>query len=259
MLIPGIVASSAVSGGGLPYAANIISWLDASVTSSITSDANGVTLWEDQSGNGNDASTYSHSGGTVVYDGPKSGTHTINGLNVLHFTQANTECLDWVDGFLLTPVTIFTVYQIDNNNSGIWGASVISQYAPEDDDIYFYHANALHKSWFNVRDAEGNHYAQNNIGSYGTPILSTCAADTVSPLENRLNGAVATLVSPNTAISSSAGGAPLHTYIGMRYNNGLPQQTLGGLIAEIVVYDFRMSASQMSEVETYLNLKWSVY
>lgn len=251
MLLPGIVANSvaAVASGGPPYSADLDVWFDASDTATITTSGTEVTQWDDKSGNNHHAVTLSG------YNGPHSPGTTHNGLNMVDFVQANSEVLDLVDGILITPKTIFSVLKWNANNSIAWSAANSSYFTSETGQI-FLHRIVVDKVDFRINDPVTK-LARVNTNPDNTTYIDTCCIDLVSPMHHYKN---TTKVIGNSVDSGTwVNGPTFDAYLGAGKHNNAPYYYYGGSMGEILIYNRRLSDSEVAEVQTYLNDKWVCY
>lgn len=83
--------------------ADLIAWVDASDTATITLSGSDATAWADKSGNGNNLTGTGYA---------QSGTRTQNGLNVLDFATSDLMLLDIADDS--QPFTVYWAGATDN-------------------------------------------------------------------------------------------------------------------------------------------------
>lgn len=215
-------------------------WLDASVEGSIVTGS--TFIWEDQSGNRNDVT---QSTGSAQ---PTTGATTQNGKNVLDFDGGDYLVIPTAleSALLSTDMTIFvvcssssdsTTQRILNFDNG--GSSRINlQYDSTTQQISFQSRNA---------------------GGGGTSTSGITKSD-FNIIRARREGTTQAITFNGAAESTNASGADVTAIdsgsVGA-FNEGAADFLLGS-IAEIMVFDFSLSTSQISAVETYLSNKWDI-
>ena len=219
--------------GNLPFDVLDLSpvlWLDASDTSTITESGGAVSTWADKSGNG-----YNVTQGTASAK-PKTGTATINGLNVLEYdgtSDAQTlenlsinlynQALTW---FWVIQVNASDTYYVLNSVSGgIYGLA--------------------------VQDGSGSSLLANDA------TLDSLHVDGVSQSPSTRNdvydaigtGAPKLVRAASTATTNTAG-------LYVTYTNGA-NFSHGTQLAELIIVD-TPTAGQIADTETYLADKWGI-
>jgi hypothetical protein len=219
--------------------------LDASDTTTITASSGAVSEWRDRSGNGR------HVTQATAANQPTTGASTKNARNVITFDGS-----DWLgptsSGFnpASTGVTLFAVAQA---NSG----SAISHIILSQQD-----GTGLGRSWLYSEVPPGTVGWSTFLGGSATAVgidttswvsmRVSCAAGASQTLSIVHNSS--TTVTATRTLEAATGGF----MVGTRKNN-FSTQALNGAIAEIVLYNSVLSASDIGKVNTYLNDKWAVY
>ena len=106
--------------------AGIEVWLDATDASTITdAGAGAVSQWDDKSGQDN------HAYQSNATARPTTGTHTINSLNALDFTQVTTQFLHLTNDIISTGYTVFVVVAVDVDVAvdGVLGGSTAGAFS----------------------------------------------------------------------------------------------------------------------------------
>ncbi len=216
-------------------------WLkpDAGVTESSGS----VSQWADQSGNGfNGAPT---GGG---FD-PGYSTATLNGYNFLEFDGSDNLDFGDVLNTGLVPQTddwsFFLVYNIDNSNTG----TIISR------------AGNTNRQWqYSVNSDLLNHTIGSSTGGSGSVSSnSTVTGDWIITSSLVSTSNFNSWLDGSTDVTSGTIGTQTTTvnvYVGARTDGS--SFPLTGDIAEIILFDTELSASDRRDVETYLALKYGL-
>lgn len=216
--------------------------LDAS-NNVITTDNTQVKTWQDQSGNGLDA-VQATSARQPVWRNAANG---INGNPAVYFSSDIMVTANLTSG----PFTIFSVHKATAHGL-IYerGVSVNSN-----DGEYLYTSTG---TTIAVRRTDGigriSSKEYNSSWGIGGNTLTTCQQfdGTHAGHTLRVNGSDITLSSASSSDPGTVDGTGA-MYIGARNNVVAP---VTGFIAEIIYYDSVLSASDVSDVETYLLDKW---
>lgn len=223
--------------GGSIFSPNQIAglqlWLDAQV--GITLVSSRVDKWADQSGNGNTANYNSAR--------PYIASSWSNGKQAVQFT--GSEGLTLTNNIGLTDFTMFFAYQrvtTGNGDSDILGNASTS----------FVGANLDGQGCFRCY---ANGYITSN--ALGNVISYNGTAKKIGSIY-RSGGAVN--CSLNNVFATEATGLTTNTfnakYIGIDLGGGY---NFKGNIAEILIYNSKLSAANYAKVETYLNTKYAIY
>ena len=237
-MIPlGVLASGYVApAGGLwtPADLTLVAWFDASDTDSITHNAGAVSQWADKSGNG-----YHVTQSTEAWK-PATGTHTLNGLNVLWH---NNDHLHNLSVTMPRPFTIGAVYQIDpsapDKTYRFWGAL-----APDSGAT-----GAIGR-----RSATWGIYDGNAVGH---PNSSSFATTDPHAHVGVFNGSSSVYSIDGTRASASlTAGTTGRLHVGA-YADGA-YSPLVGRMAEIVIASGALTGTDLSSLEDYLMTKWGI-
>lgn len=214
----------------------MVAWFDASDTDTITHSGGDVTAWADKSGNGYDA--------TQVVPGsePRTGDHTINGLNVLTF---KTGFLDAPTALIPAGTTQYTIFAVWAQDTG--GTEMFLDMG----DLTTNEAIKLYGTGTgaNVRLVQDWHsnplYSSYGYVAYGVTNIAACWWDGA----DRFTHINENEVSDSTAAKNTGTGACL---IG-KNRSGLP---LDGKIGELVIYHSALTTEQIAANLAVLNEKW---
>ena len=236
MPMPAGVGVAAGGGGFSPLDLSPTLWLDASDATTITEDPVGsgsVSQWDDKSGNG-----YNLTQGTGSAQ-PKTGTATINSLNVIEYDGADTQFLQNTSVPIDTggPYTVFMVQEINASDTNTLpvGSKSTSAYG-----------------FVGTSGSSGTVLTANwgtpSLYVNGTEFTGTTRGDVWTAFTN----SPAVVRQQDILASSSAFNGLRIGYAGAAFN--LSQ---GSQVAEIIVVD-SPTAQQISDTETYLADKWGI-
>jgi len=221
---------------------NLSLWLKADA--GVTLSGLNVTAWADQSGNGNNATTYDVN--PVYTESAKNGKPAITFSGSEMMTTANI-----FNGS--NSRTIFAVYYVNNEDT----ANTI---CGQTNDL-----EVVNGSFFLLQarsDLDGNPYlATANDDLIGSPFVNQTWKIAMADY----NGTTGNLYSNGTNVGT--GTFSWNTYngtfcIGSYFTNddqGSLFESLIGKIAEIVVYNRVLTATERQNVTAYLNTKYAVY
>lgn len=223
-------------------------WLDASDTSTITLSGSDVTLWEDKSGQGNDAA---QDGAAAM---PSSGINTINSLNVIDFTSASNErlsigqpaSLDFLpmtDSFTIIIVAKYgnTATEVIFGKAGL--TSTLRQYMVYEANTGMY------------RSVIGGAFNSANSDYSGAAHVFVTAVSTVNN-ETSIDG---TFLVSNSILSTASNANDV--LIGGRRSddaNGGLALPYNGDIAEIIVYNEFKDNGGLAILTSRLKTKWGI-
>ena len=202
-------------------------WLDASDTSTITEVGNAVSQWDDKSGNG-----YHLTQATAAAQ-PKSGTATINSLNVIEYDGADTQTMGNTAVDLSgTTKTLFIVTEIAASET--------------------FYALIGHL-------ANGTGYAL--AGDNSANQISTWTSTTI-----HVDGVVLSVPTRNdfyTALGNSPAlvrlvGTPDEPDLHIGYPIIQYRLGYGTKVAELIVVDGTLTAGEITATEQYLANKWGI-
>ena len=234
----GKIQSCAAQANQLPKEYGLVLWLDAGKGITVTS---GVSKWEDQSGNGNDATQANTSyQPTYIPDG-------LNDNPVVRFTGGVEQYLRH-PSILINDYTAFYVLKLNES---------------EGKSLYYYHAGAVNSGdlgffaeyssanlgWGSICDYPSPPYYFRTSKEYPTGV--DWRIHTHQPNALYKNGDEVDYIRKDNVL---AGGL---TTIGSRSD----YHTLYfvGDIAEILIYDRILTVLEREMVETYLNAKYAIY
>ncbi|MEQ9425591.1 MAG: choice-of-anchor D domain-containing protein [Cyclobacteriaceae bacterium] len=241
------VKSSAQAPGDVD-GGNLNLWLkaDANVEEAdgtAAEDGDGVDDWRDQTANNLDASQ-----GTAAAR-PTFNTNQVNGYPAISFSTAGTDdFLDLGDVLDFDPDTddwsVFIIYNVVVNEQGTLFSRALSGTGDTRQYQYYVSGNE-----FVVRNRGANHASTATVTGNWSLASSITEGGT----------GVDTYVDGGSEISGGAIGTGTETtnvLIGARTNG--TGFTLDGDIAEIIVYDNNLNASDQRDVESYLALKYGI-
>lgn len=217
-------------------------WLDASDASTVTV-VTGVSQWTDKSGTGN----------TVVQatevNQPTYSAAVQNGLNAILF-DTSTWYLVKTSPTGLTSLAAMTVFMVSTAAGtgstrqavGVWEAS----------NLCWRIAKVANQLGRQIEVSAAGSVAVTVNANAGTQDVFYVTTATVDPTTTAINhaGTDATGSTPGTLFASAS---PL--YVGASVG---PTALWNGYIGEILVYNRKLSATEISEVQTYLNDKWDL-
>jgi hypothetical protein len=206
-------------------------WVDASDASTISDTGGSVDTWSDKSGNGYDLTQGTGS------EQPKTGTATINGLNVMEYDGANTQWLSnasmpW-NGISLTVFAVYEINASDTDYSLSGGNNTTS---------YLYLASdGSSSTTINGAMSDTSLYLD-SVQFTGTTRDDIHTAVGNAPVIVRATG-TSTLADP--------------TGLNVGYQNIQYKFGSGSKVAEIIVVA-SPTTQQIADTETYLADKWAI-
>lgn len=213
-------------------------WLDASDTATITPGA--TFTWADKSGQGNNATQ-----GTAASQ-PTSGTRTLNSLNVLDFDGSNDR--------LVLPSGLYPLPQGDNT---VFIVCMTDNAAKSAQLPISGMSSTNHR--YRISYAGGTTFGVLN----GT--VETTAAYTINTSPHilamlRSNASVYGTIDGTAIASTTVNGASnsINSLAIGAFGTSNTSGNFDGIIAEIVIYDRDLSASEANQVQTYLATKWNI-
>ena len=247
----GIVASGA--GVFSPLDLSPFIWLDGSDTSTITASGGAVSQWSDKSGNGKNVSE-----GTASLQ-PKTGTTTLNGLNVISFDGtdrlAAATASDW--NFLVDGTQHLFAAVLRSSTSSVNQIAFSTQTSATTAGWRWGHLSTNVYQHF-VRNATttvvANEVSTSGTSAYVVTLLSDAGNATAADRSAfAINGG--SLVKNNTATAAPPASAA-QLYLGQRAAT-LPWT---GYIAEVVIVSgAKATETNRQTLRDYLNSKWAVY
>lgn len=239
--------------GNLSGYTTVMTGVDGDGASSISVGAPHVITWTDKSGTGNSPTQATDSKRPVLI------ANSLNGKPALVFVSASSQVLMKTAPTTLGSLTNMSVYAVWKSTINGGDRSLMAV-----DDI-----GGLGRSWSINRDAGGTFnvraYLEGNSG--GSVYLAgvTAASDTYKYFKLTYNGGTgATLIINGSQSGASNMGSPqaLHSVtsalcIGcLQFSTGSGSNLLDGGVCEILVYSGILSATQDTQVKTYLSQKW---
>lgn len=206
----------------------------------ITSSGDSVNVWADQSGNGNDGVQAN------LVRRPVFVSNSLNGKPVIQFNGVNS--------FLTLPTA--SQLGIRNNDYEIF---IVSRSASVNTDIAFLLAGNTEQYELHLNGSAGARFIpksstyidEGSIGDYSDAnahIYNVRATDTYG------NVTVDAVDSTNSAVNARSSDSG-NLYLGVRFDNSY---TLNGDIAEVIIYNTVLSATQRGLVENYLGAKYGI-
>lgn len=260
-LVLGILSGTGVPPIIPPPVSGYKLWLDASDTSSITASGGDVSQWNDKSGN---ASNFTQGTGA---NQPKTGTRTLNSLNLIDFDGSNdfmsvpssTALFNYLHNS--TGATVFVVGIVDdtatnkvffgNNNGGSANIGILYfATSAEKTNTFITNGNS---GLATVSNADANTLVAGN-GFYLTNIIDPNNATAANRSKEALNNG--SYITNNTLTNApSASDATINMCIGGTDTGGAP---LDGALGEIIFYEGILSQPNIDLVESYLATKWGI-
>lgn len=228
---------------------SLILWLDA--TQLDISDGNNVTLWPDLSGYD------SHLSQTNVNAKPNLIDNVINNKSVVRF-DGDDEHLSGTHTLTAMPATIFCVFSFDN----------VSQTADDNDYVYSLGSNnsanrqlSLSRRRSDDAGNENKYYSWDGASPRFGPVLddqnyiSTQRFDGSAPFHNlNINGVNSTPTDYSAAPTALSSDISLGEWTQFSTSN----VELDGYIAEIILYNTKLTQVEISIVENYLSEKYDI-
>jgi len=229
-----------------PIPSEFIAWYDASDTSSIIATGNNVTQWNDKSTNNYHAVNH--------LTNPTTNVQTLNGLNVMQFNG------DWLDMPLATipaGVAQYTIAAVWKVSSGARRTIVsFGVETPGGGGTYY------KQIWAHTQEPAGANVGHRWIGDdlnspdgsidYATANTSILSWDGTTR-KSILNGLTYFDTPTNTKNTASDAAR-----IGATTSSNGNYNINGGYIAELIIYHKVLTASELADLQTYLNTKWGL-
>lgn len=213
-------------------------WLDASDLSTITASSGAVSQWNDKSGNARHVSQ-----GTASFQ-PTTGSSTLNGLNVISFDGSNDNLRTSNGALQLATLTCVALIRSNTVFRSLVG---VSQEATT-------HTNPFWR-WTIFH----NETSTMAIRLNGTNVVGFSSAGTDVPRILVLDTGVGDLWLNGIRSIDTTG-------VTLTYPNSTPfiigstaanDTALNGYVAEIIIYDKSLSATERTLVSNYLINKWN--
>jgi len=215
--------------------AGLTLWLDASDSTTLFQNSDGTTpaiadsdpigYWGDKSRNG------SHAIQTVSGNRPLLRTAVKNGKNVLRFTGVSDYLASALSINMLHVFIVEYISVTDDYNT-IFGKTAITNQQP--DTVLRRHLPAVNRTW-----------GHNNASDWG-PSINWQVNGTTTNLQSDGTWGVLSCYRDNNVVS----GFDISSKQYRRWK---------GDVAEILVYDSRITGANLTNINNYLNTKWGVY
>lgn len=209
-------------------------WFDAADASTITSSAGAVSQWRDKS-----------TTAIVASQGTGSAQPTVsvadqNGLNTITFLAANAQVLTFSASVNVdTDYTLFSVFKRTNSSSEV--------------NAIAYSVGGTN-AFGNVYYTDNNIYISNSTGFYNGVAPNNTTYDLVTSQLTSSTGAARFNFNPvSLAFTAGSGRSAIFDNIGAR-GGAVP---VNGSIAEVILYNRVLSATEIAIVENYLQAKWA--
>lgn len=226
-------------------------WLDMADISAtnMTSSGGLVSKVMNKAGNGNNVQQATTSAQ------PKNNTRTLNGLPVLEFAHDGTRN----DGMIFDnnnpvdqPFTVFVVGQSDQT------------YAGSDQAFIGRQTSSISGQWVLLRNGNFPIFQTYLFGSGGldsgstqpsnsNPNIHTATFEDGGRARYQLNNNTATEGNIRSGYDNT-----VTTPLGIGCSNGSLGAPLDGIIAEVIIYNKVLSASQITQINQYLSRKWGI-
>lgn len=217
-------------------------WLDSSDTSKITLVSTKVSQISDKSGNGFHFVQTSDSS-RPVYSGTQNGRNTMVFSGNQHMTCSFTGVSN-IGGF-----SAFVVNQYDEtSNDGFFVTSGYNVRHAHFNDRFYSGAGNTKYAFFTDSDRK------NSWNQY-TIVFDGSLSGNENRLKTYLNGSQKTIAFFNGTIGTTTDVDSGLTYLGS-YLSGASEYT--GKFAEIIIYPFSVTATQLALVENYQIKKWGI-
>ena len=229
----GIPATHGNIAGFTPLELSPVLWLDASDTSTITEVSGAVSRWDDKSGNGN------HPVQATAAAQPSSGTRTLNSLNVLDF-DGTADYLQVLGDTLTQPYTVYAVIDTDSTTTAGYVLDGSS-----------------------AGNRAGIRTLNNTTLTYINPAYSMTVTSTLDPgiVSGVWNGAASKtrwVTSTDERDGTWTTTSVDIQLITLGTFQGATGAFFDGAIAEVIVIDRLLSASEAAATEQYLSDKWGI-
>lgn len=240
-----------ITDGGASINANTSIWIDAYDETTITESSGSVSQWDDRSGNLN------HLTQSTASLQPTTGTNTINNKNVVYF---NEDFMGFPASFNADGKTLFFVVNLDDtvtnanaDHKGIIGNNGLSNY----NNHITLGISSGGNSWYDI-------FLENNAGVvYPRVIPNVNNATMLAPLIAAIQIDTSSLtmrINQNESQETASVGTTNLRYLGKGYGTYSGNANiLTGTIGEVIVIDEVLSSTEIENIESYLNSKWSIY
>ena len=210
-------------------------WLDANDYSTITESSNKVSQWDDKSGQGNNVTQ-----GTGSAQ-PTTNTTTQNGKNTLSFDGGDE--FDWNASFVNAFDGDSTLFIVSKRTTDAVSQTLMSSTSNKMISFYGNAGQVLFRS---------NNSANDSVANTGNTTTS------FSVIMNKRSGTTQAVAVNSAAETTNTGGSDLTGITGGRIGSTGGASYLTGEIAEIIQYNRALSATEITQVESYLTNKWGI-
>lgn len=213
-------------------------WLDADDDQTVKETANSVSQWNDKSGNGNDVTQ-----GTGSAQ-PTTNVSTLNSKNVIDFDGNDTLVLP--SALFTIPNGANTIFVVCKRNTETGSSEkIIGLSEAGSQRLLLDYGSVADAAFYQSRSASGDGATQSGTNTSFTTF--SCFRDGTTQSISR-NGATA---------STNASGAD-EPGIDAGHIGSLAGSSafLIGSVAEVIIYDRALSATEITSVENYLSAKW---
>ena len=219
----GIPATHGNIAGFTPLELSPALWLDASDTSTITEVSGAVSQWDDKSGNGNNATQ------ATAAAQPTTGSTTLNGLNVIS-NDGNDHMV--IPSVAFSGLTMFRVYRHSSETGMMLGAADPTKFAGV------------------FQTGSGTAPDQNfgTVSYHVDGVLQTSVT----------RGTLWTAVNGQTQIHRVTTTLTSTVALAILGYPGSASFTAVGDLAEVIIVDGTLTASEIAATESYLADKWGI-
>lgn len=237
-----------------------ILWLDASDTSTLTTEGAGyVRYWSDKSNSG----VVATGGGLTLANEPLLVSNSLNGLPTIYFDGAdyfeipNNSALQTQN-----EKTIFVVYKYKKVSNTNYGVLIQRGSGDSSEEMRLAVVNNADWIYFDIGNNGGPYIqptVQNiNIRDYAANIITATATRSAgsSTLKLYSNGKDMGGSTINPANTPSIGS--FITSIGKQIEGASNTNFFTGFISEIIIYNRCLSDTERKQVEQYLGYKWAI-
>ena len=224
-----------------PNGYNPVLWLDASDRSTITESDGNISTWADKSGNGNDVTQ-----GSASLQ-PTLGTSTQNGLNVIDFDGGNS---------LTLPSDLHSIP--DGNNTFFAIAKRDTETGSTENIVNMQESGSVR--YATIFDSTANQLGaiNSNVSDF---ILLSGTSNTDYQIINFIRDGVQRTLTANGSISTTDNDGVSEDGVdsaAIGSNAAVSGAFLTGSIAEVILFDYALSDTQISLMNQYLSNKWGI-
>ena len=229
-------------------------WLDGSDLSTITESSGDVSQWDDKSGNGYNFTKPTEAGNPSL--------STIGVLNCLDFDLAYDDALyNTSSGLYLIPwlgnSTWFVVFESDTDTASTYGNQLVgSSYTLGN----MFSGINLNSTIFSSGGADTMAFwnDNNDFSAYVDDIPVT-QVQVACGYRDGTTQAIIDQDGNTTSNTSASGVFANQTFVGgaVKSSNGKIQNPYGGKVGEVLLYNRKLTTSEIDEVMNYLKTKWN--